>query len=274
MNATKLYLILSAVVLLIVDRFNDLFRQSNAWWLVPLLYMGIFVAFILLQLLVFVFTILFTSMKKPAKAENFFRFIVRHTLPILIFLARVKIEAEGCEKIPEDENMLFVCNHQHDFDPVIIFSAFPSKKISFIGKKDILEEMPFIAKAMHLLSCLFIDRENDREAAKTIISAIKYLKEGDRSIGLFPEGYTSKDGNLQPLRNGSLKIALKSKVKIAVCVVDNMRALPQNICRRRTVIKFRLVDIITPELYENMTTAELGNLIHSEMETALADMRK
>ena len=274
MNATKLYLILSAVVLLIVDRFNDLFRQSNAWWLVPLLYMGIFVAFILLQLLVFVFTILFTSMKKPAKAENFFRFIVRHTLPILIFLARVKIEAEGCEKIPEDENMLFVCNHQHDFDPVIIFSAFPSKKISFIGKKDILEEMPSIAKAMHLLSCLFIDRENDREAAKTIISAIKYLKEGDRSIGLFPEGYTSKDGNLQPLRNGSLKIALKSKVKIAVCVVDNMRALPQNICRRRTVIKFRLVDIITPELYENMTTAELGNLIHSEMATALADMRK
>lgn len=274
MNAVKLYLILSAVVLLIADRFSGLFRQSNAWWLVPLLYIGIFIAFILLQLLVFVFTILFTSMKKPAKAEDFFRFIVRHTLPILVFLARVKIEAEGCDKIPEDKNMLFVCNHQHDFDPVIIFAAFPMKKISFIGKKDILVEMPFVAKAMHLLSCLFIDRENDREAAKTIVSAIKDLKEGDRSIGLFPEGYTSKTGDLQPLRNGSLKIALKSKAKIAVCVVDNMREIPKNICRRKTVVKFRLVDVITPELYENMTTAELGNLIHSEMETALADMRK
>ena len=274
MNAPKLYLILSAVVLLIVDRTGGLFRQSNAWWVVPLLYLGIFVAFILLQLLVFVFTILLTDTKKPPKAENFFRFVVRHTIPILTFLARVKIEAEGCDKIPEDKNILFVCNHQHDFDPVIIFSAFPYKKISFIGKKDILVEMPFIAKAMHLLSCLFIDRENDREAAKTIISAIKCLKEGERSIGLFPEGYTSKDGNLQPLRNGSLKIALKSDAKIAVCVVDNMRALPKNICRRKTVIKFCLVDVITPEIYENMTTAELGNLIHSQMETALADMRK
>ena len=274
MNAPKLYLILSAVVLLIVDRTGGLFRQSNAWWVVPLLYLGIFVAFILLQLLVFVFTILLTDTKKPPKAENFFRFVVRHTIPILTFLAREKIEARGCDKIPEDKNILFVCNHQHDFDPVIIFSAFPYKKISFIGKKDILVEMPFIAKAMHLLSCLFIDRENDREAAKTIISAIKCLKEGDRSIGLFPEGYTSKDGNLQPLRNGSLKIALKSNAKIAVCVVDNMRALPKNICRRKTVIKFRLVDVITPEIYENMTTAELGNLIHSQMETALADMRK
>ena len=64
MNAVKLYLILSAVVLLIADRFSGLFRQSNAWWLVPLLYIGIFIAFILLQLLVFVFTILFTDMKK------------------------------------------------------------------------------------------------------------------------------------------------------------------------------------------------------------------
>lgn len=274
MNAVKLYLILSAVVLLIADRFSGLFRQSNAWWLVPLLYIGIFIAFILLQLLVFVFTILFTDMKKEPKAENFFRFIVRHTLPILIFLARVRIGTEGCDKIPEDKNMLFVCNHQHDFDPVIIFSAFPMKKISFIGKKDILEEMPFVSKAMHLLSCLFIDRENNREAAKTVIHAINYLKEGDRSIGLFPEGYTSKTGDLQPLRNGSLKIALKSKVKIAVCVVDNMRAIPKNIGRRKTVIKFRLVDVITPHVYENMTTAELGNLIHSKMETALADMRK
>ena len=274
MTAPKLYLILSAVVLLIVDRFSGLFRQSNAWWLVPLFFIGIFTAFIILQLLVFVFTIILTNMKKPPKAENFFRFLVRHTLPILIFLARVKIEARGCEKIPEDKNMLFVCNHQHDFDPVIIFSAFPEKKISFIGKKDILVEMPFVAKAMHLLSCLFIDRENDREAAKTIVSAIKYLKEGDRSIGLFPEGYTSLTGELQPLRNGSLKIALKSNAKIAVCVVDNMRAIPKNIFRRKTVIKFRLVDVITPETYENMTTAELGNLIHSEMATALADMRK
>ena len=274
MNAPKLYLILSAVVLLIVDRFSGLFRQSNAWWVVPMLFIGIFMAFIILQLLVFVFTILLTNMKKPAKAENFFRFVVRHTIPILTFLARVKIEAEGTQKIPEDKNMLFVCNHQHDFDPVIIFSAFPHKKISFIGKKDILVEMPFVAKAMHLLSCLFIDRENDREAAKTIISAIKYLKEGDRSIGLFPEGYTSKTGDLQPLRNGSLKIALKSKVKIAVCVVDNMREIPKNICRRKTVVKFRLVDVITPEVYENMTTAELGDLIHSQMETALADIRK
>ena len=68
MNAPKLYLILSAVVLLIVDRTGGLFRQSNAWWVVPLLYLGIFVAFILLQLLVFVFTILLTDTKKPPKA--------------------------------------------------------------------------------------------------------------------------------------------------------------------------------------------------------------
>lgn len=273
MTATKLYLILSALCLLIIDKFKPIFTGSDSWWLIPVLFAGFFVAFIILQFLVFGATILFTDIKRSPKGEDFFRFMVKHTLPILVFLAGVKLKAEGTEKLPEDKNMLFVCNHQHDFDPAIIFSAFPESKISFIGKKDILEEMPFIAKAMHRLSCLFIDRENDREAAKTIISAIKYLKEGERSIGLFPEGYTSKTGELQPFRNGSLKIAIKSKAKIVVCVIDNIRALPKNIFRRKTVINFRLVDVITPEIYENISTLELGDLIHNQMETALSEIR-
>ena len=133
--------------------------------------------------------------------------------------------------------------------------------------------MPLIAKAMHRLHSLPIDRENDREAAKTIIKAIKLIKEDKASIGLFPEGYVSKSCELLPLRNGSLKIALKTGVPVAVCALNNTRELPKNIFRRKTEVEFRLLDVIYPEQYEGMNTAELGEIIHSQMADALKEMR-
>ncbi len=270
MTACKLYLILSAVAVVIIDRIAPIFTKPNAVLVVPLMLIGFFTGFILLQLLTLGAMILLTDIKKPPRGERFFRFLLKHSLPIIVTLARVKIENEGLEGMQIPKNALFVCNHQHDFDPVIIFSAFPDSEISFIGKKDIIEEMPLIAKAMHLLSCLFIDRENDREAAKTIISAIKYLKKGQKSIGLFPEGYCSKTGELLPLRNGSLKIALKSGVPVVVCVLNNTAAIPKNMFRKKTMVKFKIVRIIESELYQNMTTAELGEIIHNDMANQLA----
>ncbi len=273
MTACKFYLILSAAIILFADKFTPILGQSYSIWLIPILFIGIFLILLILQFALLGLMILFTDIKKPQKGEKLFRILLKNSLPIIVKSARVKIEMSGLEQLPDSKNMLFVSNHQHDFDPVIIYSAFPDSEISFIGKKDILEEMPFIAKAMHLLSSLFIDRENDREAAKTVVSAIKYLKSGKRSIGLFPEGYCSKDGELQPLRNGSLKIATKTAVPIVVCVLNNTKQIPKNIFRRKTVVKFRLIEIIEPKFYENMTTAELGDYIHSKMETALLDIK-
>ena len=156
----------------------------------------------------------------------------------------------------------------------MIFSAFPDSKISFIGKKEILTEMKFISKAMSLLSCLFINRENDREGAKTIVSAIKYIKADERSIALFPEGYTSKTDELLPFRNGSLKVAVKSEAPIVVCVLNNTKSIVKNMFRRKTVVDFKLLDVIYPESYDGMSTTELGDLIHNKMNTALEELRK
>ncbi len=272
----EIYLIISAAAVLLTDRFFPIFRQAYSIWAVPVLFIGIFIGLVILQFLCLVLMILLHKVdRQPSyRQENFFRFLLRSCLPVMVFLTGTKIKAEGIEKLPEDENILFVSNHQHDFDPIIIFSAFPNKKISFIGKKDILWEMKFVSKAMSLINCLFIDRENDREAAKTVISAIKYLKTGKRSIGLFPEGYTSKTDELLPLRNGSLKIALKSGSAIAVCVLNNTKSITKNMFRRKTEVGFRLVDVIYPDTYKDMSTLELGDLIHSKMQSALEEMKK
>jgi len=272
----KIYFLIGAAATVTANLFFPFFRESYAWWLIPTIVLGTVAALILLQLLTLVIMIITADLEKTDGKDNkFFRILVKHSVPIVVFLARVKINAHGLEKLPEDnQKMLFLCNHQHDFDPVILYHCFPDASLSFIGKKDILSDKKFFAKAMIRLSCLFIDRENDREAAKTIITAIKYLKDKRCSIGLFPEGYCSKDDEILPLRNGSLKIALKAKVPVAVCVINNTKKLPKNIFRRKTQIDFSLLEIIEPEFYENMNTAELGEIIHQKLVDGLKELKR
>lgn len=267
------YIVASAALVLILNNFFEIFKQPYSIWLVPLLLLAFFVSFIILQFLTLLILILTANTNKPNKCSKLFRFILKHSLPIIIKVARVEINFKDIDKLDQNQRMLLVCNHQHDFDPAVILAAFPDAKLAFIGKKEIYTEMKFISKAMHRLDSLPIDRENDREAAKTIIKAVKYIKDDVASIGLFPEGYVSKSCELLPLRNGSLKIAIKANVPIAVCVINNTREIPKNICRRKTEVEFRFLDLITPEQYEGLNTQELGDIIYEKINTALKEIR-
>lgn len=267
------YLVASAALIPILDNFFEILRQSYSWWLVPLLFVAFFLGFAILHILITVLWILTIRTDRPVKNGAAFRAWVNLTIPLLMKLVRVKVNARGVDKVPQNGRMLFVCNHQHDFDPVMMLSVFPDYDIGFIGKKEIYKTMPLIGKAMHGLCCLPIDRENNREAAKTIIEAVHILKEDKASIGLFPEGYVSKSCELLPFRNGSLKIACKAKAPIVVCVLNNTRAIPKRMFLRHTDIEFRVLSVITPEEYEGMNTNELGDIIHSQMKTALDEIR-
>lgn len=268
------YLVLSAALIPILNNFFDILKQSYSWWLVPVLFIGFLLAFIIIQAAILLISIFTVNINKPiTKNQKFFRFILKHSLPIILFFVRVKINVSGLEKLPRDTRVLFVCNHQHDFDCAVMLSVFPDSDIAFIGKKEIYETMPFIAKAMHKLNSLPIDREHDREAAKTVIKAIKTIKDDIASIALFPEGYVSPTCELLPIRNGSLKIATKSEVPIVVCVLNNTRSIPKNMFLRKTEVEFKLLDVITPEDYKELNTTQIGDIIHEKMETALKEIR-
>lgn len=268
------YVVLSAVLVLLFENLFGIMQNPNSWWTVPLIFAGLFFTFFVLHALTVLVMIFTVNLNKPPKGTKFFRFLIKTGLPFLLRLAGVRFKTKGLEKIPHNTRMLVVCNHQHNFDPVVIVNFFPDSELSFIGKKEILTTMPFAARAMHMLECLYIDRDNDREAAKTVIQAIKRIKEDKNSIGLFPEGYVSKTCELQPLRNGSLKIAVKANVPIVVCVVDGTRVMAKSLFRKPSRVHFRVLDVISPEDYAGMNTTQLGDIIHGKMDEALKDIRK
>ncbi len=130
----------------------------------------------------------------------------------LVSLSGCKVEVTGEEHIPEDEAVLFVSNHQGNFD-IPILLGFIKKPKAFVAKNE-LRKFPIIGTWMKYMNCIFMDRDNPRESIKAINHGAKILKEG-YSLVIFPEGTRSKDGTLGVFKPGAFKLATKS----GVCIV-------------------------------------------------------
>ena len=135
----------------------------------------------------------------------------------LLKLAGVKVNVHGIDNIPKDKTVLFVGNHQGNFDIPIYITQIP-KVIGFISKIEV-EKIPLVRTWMNFLHCVFMDRSNLRKSGEAIIKGVKNLKNG-HSIVIFPEGTRSKGGPIKEFKAGSFKLATKSKCPIVPVTMD------------------------------------------------------
>jgi 1-acyl-sn-glycerol-3-phosphate acyltransferase len=177
-----------------------------------------------------------------------------------------RIRTAGTEKLPTQGRFLLVCNHLQDMDPGIPLTIFPDAQLAFIAKKEVAG-MPIIGTLMRRILCQFIDRENDREALKTILKCIAILKEDKASVAVFPEGRITKDGKLlHNFRPGVFKIAQKANVPIVVCTMNGTQNIMKNLKKfRRTTIDFHLVEVIPAEELKGVTTVQIADRVHAIM---------
>ncbi|MBO4501187.1 MAG: 1-acyl-sn-glycerol-3-phosphate acyltransferase [Clostridia bacterium] len=260
------FLTAAAAAIPIIDRFHPFLRTASAVWLVPVLFIGTFLALCAVYTVFFVICGRAVNLKKPVtKNSRFYRGLVDLTLPSLFKIARVKVISTGTDKAEGVFPATVVCNHIHAIDPAVILKELPELRLGFIGKKEIYTEMPFVARFMHKLCCLPLDRENTREAAKTILQAIDLIKKKTVSIGVFPEGYTSPDGELHEFRNGAFKIATKSECPIIVCTVIGTDEAVKHLFRKKNTVYFDVLEVIPADEVRALSTAELSERIHKTM---------
>ena len=177
----------------------------------------------------------------------------------------MRLHTKGLENTPKDGRFLLVCNHLFIADPGIVLHCFRKSQLAFLTKKENYS-LPFIGAFMHKILCQPIDRENDRQALKSIIKCIQLIKEDKVSVCAFPEGYTSKDGRVHPFRPGVFKIAQKTGVPIVVCTIQNTREIFKNLRHlRHTDVELHLVDVIPPESYAGMNTVALSDMVYEKM---------
>ena len=242
------------------------FESLNWLWLLPVGFAASLVGLIFLFFLVLWISCLFVDMEKTQEKDNaYFRFMSITAAQIAIWVLRMRVHTKGLEKLPKHGRFLLVCNHINDLDPVTLLAYFGKRQLAFISKRE-NSTMFLVGKLMHKIMCQLINRENDREALKTIITCIRLIQEDQVSIGVFPEGYTSMDGLLHPFRSGVFKIAQKAKVPIVVCTIQNTNKPFRNIRRLKpTDVHLHLLDVLQPEAFEKLTAVELGNRIHAMM---------
>ena len=192
---------------------------------------------------------------KPKTAELIMLRIVQRAFRVVTAIAGTDVTVLGAEKIPGDEPVLYVGNHQSFFDIVIGYSRVPG--ITGFVAKDNLKKVPLLNLNMMFLHCLFLDREDIRQGLETIKTAISYVKDDARSIFIFPEGTRNKGPELplMDFHRGSFKIAQRTGCRIVPVSFNNTaeileRHFPK--LRRAKVV----VDFGDPVLYRDLTREE------------------
>lgn len=204
--------------------------------------------------------------EKPQKKDNpFYRAITQTTAKLAVWILRMRVHTKGLEQTPKDGRFLLVCNHLSLLDPVMLLAYFSGSQLAFISKRE-NNDMFIVGKLMHKLMCQLINRENDREALKTIINCIRLIQEDQVSVAVFPEGYIHGDEKLHTFRSGVFKIAQKTKVPIVVCTLQNTQKVKKNMPGLKpTDVHLHLVGVVQPEEFEGITTVEIANRVHTMM---------
>ena len=188
--------------------------------------------------------------------------IIESALPVL----QIFVKKNGMEKMPKDGRFLLVCNHCSLFDPIGLLYCFRDYQMAFVSKKE-NSTMFVIGPMMHKIQCQLINRENDREALKTILKCIQILKEDKASIGVFPEGgILSDDGKLHHFRPGVFKIAQKANVPIVVCTLKNtLNVIPNLLKLKPSRVEMNVLAVIPPEEINGITTVDIADRCYKLM---------
>lgn len=258
--------ILSALASLVLCLGTDAFAFSRWLWQLPVGFVGIFLATCGLLFLIVWLACAVVRMEKPQERDSrFYRVLLRFLARAAHEILQMRVQTRGLEKIPQSGRFLLVCNHINDLDPVVLLRYFSKKQLAFISKRE-NSGMFLVGKLMHKTMCQMINRENDREALKTILTCIRLLQEDLVSVAVFPEGYTSKDGLLHPFRSGVFKIALKAKVPIVICTVQNTNRVFRNAMKcRPTQVHLHVLEVLSPEQIQGKTAVQIGEYVHQRM---------
>lgn len=194
--------------------------------------------------------------------NSFGRFLIRIANVFFPF------KVYGKENFP-DGKAVICSNHLSAID-VTFFPIICRDNLFFLAKKELFKRK-FSAKFLTYYGGIPIDRENPE--VKSIISAIKVLKDGNKLV-VFPEGTRNKSGKgLLPFKGGSLVFAVKSKSPIVPIIISNKAKLFKrtHILVGKSFELSQFYDVkLTDEVISSMEKILYDKM--SEMQIQLADI--
>ncbi len=143
---------------------------------------------------------------------------------LALWLAGVKLEVQGRERIPRGRPVVFMANHQSNCDPPALLVVLPS--VLVLVKKEFFR-VPIMGSAMRLVGFIRVDRKNREQALDAVERGVLALEAG-RSFLVYPEGTRSLDGRLQKFKKGVFVMAVKAGAPIVpISVSGSNKIMPK-----------------------------------------------
>jgi 1-acyl-sn-glycerol-3-phosphate acyltransferase len=190
-----------------------------------------------------------------------------------LWLSRARVEIEGMEKIDLNRPQIFVANHSGLHD-ILSLAAYLPIQFRWIAKKSLFR-VPFMGWHMRRSGYIAIDRENPREAAKTIMEAAKVIQNGVNAIA-FPEGTRSRTGELGKFHSGAFSLALRTGVPLVPITLDGSYRVivPKTLqVNPGVIIRITIADPIDLSTYAKVEKHRLMENVEQIMARNLEELR-
>lgn len=133
-----------------------------------------------------------------------------------LLLAGVGLEVEGRENLLSDRPVIYMSNHQSNFDILAVFAGLPGQ-FRWLAKEELFR-IPLFGLTMRRAGYIPLDRSDRQKAIQGMGAAARRIAAG-ASVMIFPEGTRSPDGSLLPFKKGGFILALESQVPIVPIVI-------------------------------------------------------
>ncbi|MSM39287.1 MAG: 1-acylglycerol-3-phosphate O-acyltransferase [Geobacter sp.] len=136
---------------------------------------------------------------------------------ISLRMAGARIETYGQELIPRGEPVIFMSNHQSNFDILALYQAIP-ERFSWIAKEELFN-IPVFGHSMRRAGYIPLDRSDGRRSLRSMVAAAEHIRSG-HSVVIFPEGTRTNDGDLLPFKMGGFLLTEKARVPIVPVTIN------------------------------------------------------
>lgn len=139
---------------------------------------------------------------------------------ISLWLAGVRLEVKGRENLPDAGAVVYMPNHQSNFDILALFAGLPGQ-FRWLAKEELFH-IPLFGLAMRRAGYISVDRSNRKKSVESMRRAIERISEGN-SVVIFPEGTRSPNGHLKDFKVGSFTLAIQAQAPIVPIAITGSR---------------------------------------------------
>jgi 1-acyl-sn-glycerol-3-phosphate acyltransferase len=179
-----------------------------------------------------------------------------------------KVEIVGLENIPKEGPVLFISNHQSNFDIPVLLGHLDSP-VGFLAKEEI-RKIPILGRWMRYINCVYMDRSNPRDSLRAIGKAAKTVGDGN-PMCVFPEGTRSGSENIGEFKAGAFKIYTKSKAAVLPIAINGTWRIQGRDTLRVKSAKVR-VSVLKPVDFGEISprdTSAIAEKVKSEIQNEL-----